>query len=145
MSRFARITAIFVGLAGAPGLAHHSFSAHYDLERQVTIEGVVTDYQFINPHVLVFMEVETDNGVEEWIAESNSPSLFRRRGTGLQRDSLKPGDRITLSGYPSRVNENDVHISLIVFPDGSEFRTGNAQGQAQGQFDQSQFDDREGP
>lgn len=110
--------------------AHHSFAAHYDLEREVRFEGIVTDYQFINPHVLIFFEIKNDNGeVESWIAETNSPSLFRRRGTGLKRDSFKPGDIITLAGHPSRFNDNDMHINLIVFPDGQEFRSGNAQAQ----------------
>ena len=110
-------------LAGAgPGFAHHSFSAHYDIDVVVTIEGVVTDYQFINPHVLVFLDVTNAAGeIEKWIAETNSPSLFRRRG-GLGSDSLKAGDAVTLEGHPSRVNPNDLHISLIVFPDGTEFR-----------------------
>ena len=113
-----------------PGYAHHSFSAHYDIDAEVTLEGVVTDYQFINPHVLVFLDVTNAAGeVEQWIAESNSPSLFRRRG-GLRADSLKAGDSITLAGHPSRVNPNDLHISLIVFPDGTEFRR-NVQAQGQ--------------
>ena len=118
-------------LAGAgPGYAHHSFSAHYDIDVEVTLEGVVTDYQFINPHVLVFLDVTNAAGeIERWIAESNSPSLFRRRG-GLRADSLKAGDAITLAGHPSRVNPNDLHISLIVFPDGTEFRR-NARAQGQ--------------
>ena len=118
-------------LTGAgPACAHHSFSAHYDIDAEVTLEGVVTDYQFINPHVLVFLDVTNAAGeVEQWIAESNSPSLFRRRG-GLRSDSLKVGDAITLAGHPSRVNPNDLHISLIVFPDGTEFRR-NVQAQGQ--------------
>lgn len=119
-----RIVILAAGvLVGAgPGFAHHSFSAHYDIDAKVTLEGVVTDYQFINPHVLVFLDVTNAAGeVEEWIAETNSPSLFRRRG-GLRSDSLKAGDAITLEGHPSRVNPNDLHISLIVFPDGTEFR-----------------------
>jgi len=124
--------AVLAGLlAGAgPGHAHHSFSAHYDIDVEVTLQGVVTDYQFINPHVLVFLDVTNEAGqIEQWIAESNSPSLFRRRG-GLRADSLKAGDAITLAGHPSRVNPNDLHISLIVFPDGTEFRR-NARTQGQ--------------
>ena len=124
--------AIAALLAGVlPGHAHHSFAAHYDVDQEVTVRGVVTDYQFINPHVLVFMDVENEDGeLEAWIAETNSPSLFRRRGGALTQDSLKPGDVITLAGHPSRVNDNDLHISLIVFPDGSEFRR-NVRSQAQ--------------
>ncbi len=119
-------------LAGAsPGYGHHSFAAHYSVDEEVTLQGIVTDYRFINPHVLVFFDVENADGeIENWIAETNSPSLFRRRGGALTGASLKPGDVITLAGHPSRVNETDLHISLIVFPDGSEFRRNvRAQGQ----------------
>ena len=114
------------------GDAHHSFAAHYVLEEEVAIEGVVTEYKFVNPHVLIFLNVEDDEGnMEAWVAETNSPSLFRRRGRGLTRDSLKTGDRIKVVGHPSRFNENDMHLNLVVFPDGREFRAGNAQAQAQ--------------
>lgn len=124
--------AVLTGLLAFAGSAygHHSFSAHYDIDVEMTIEGVVTDYQFINPHVLVFLDVTNAAGeIEKWIAETNSPSLFRRRG-GLRADSLKAGDAITVAGHPSRVNPNDLHISLIVFPDGTEFRR-NPRSQAQ--------------
>ena len=100
------------------GYGHHSFSAHYNIDVEMTLEGVVTDYKFINPHVLVFLDVTNAAGeIEKWIAVTNSPSLFRRRG-GLSADSLKAGDAITVAGHPSRANPNDLHISLIVFPDG---------------------------
>ena len=126
----------FLGLTGAhlffaaPGYAHHSFVAHYDLDHEIQLEAIVTSYQFRNPHVLIFFEVMNEGGeVEEWIAETNSPSLFRRRASGLTHDSLKPGDAITIAGYTSRHNDNDIHVNLIIFPDGGEFRAGNAQAQ----------------
>ena len=110
--------------------AHHSFAAHYDLDIEVRFEAIVTDYQYINPHVLIFFETENETGdIEEWIAETNSPSLFRRRDRGLKRDSFKAGDVITIAGHPSRFNDNDMHINLIIFPNGEEFRSGNAQAQ----------------
>jgi len=118
-------------LLTTPSFAHHSFAAHYDLEREVRFEAVVTDYQFINPHVLVFFDTENAAGeIESWIAETNSPSLFRRRGRGLTRDSFAPGDVITIAGHPSRFNDFDMHINLVIFPDGEEFRSGNAQAQS---------------
>jgi len=117
-------------ILSAPAYAHHSFVAHYDLDREIRFEAIVTGYQFRNPHVLIFFETMNEDGeVEEWIAETNSPSLFRRRARGLTSDSLKSGDAITIAGYPSRHNLNDMHVNLIIFPDGEEFRAGNAQAQ----------------
>jgi hypothetical protein len=135
MNRFTR-RLMSLGLSAAallligPAYSHHSFAAHYDLDHEVRFEAVVTDYQFINPHVLIFFDTQSGDGVSEaWVAETNSPSLFRRRGRGLKRDSFKPGDEITIAGHPSRFNDNDMHINLIIFPNGEEFRSGNAQAQ----------------
>lgn len=115
-------------LQSKAGLAHHSFAAHYDLDREITFDGIVTDYRFINPHVLILLETTTGDGrVEEWIAEAGSPTLYRRMNMGLQRDSLSAGDAISVAGYPSRFNENDVHLTRLVFPDGSEMTFENAQ------------------
>ena len=108
--------------------AHHSFAAHYDVEREIELKGVVTDYRFINPHVLVFLDVAgQEGGLEEWVAETNSPTLFRRMNMGLQSDSIVSGDIITVTGYPSRFNHNDIHLTGIRFADGREMAFRNVQ------------------
>ena len=115
-------------LQSRAGLAHHSFAAHYDLDREITFAGIVTDYRFINPHVLILLETTAEDGrVVEWIAEAGSPTLYRRMNMGLQSDSLGAGDAITVAGHPSRFNENDMHLTTLVFPDGREMTFENAQ------------------
>ena len=110
------------------GYTHHSFAAHYDLKHEVRFEGIVTDYRFINPHVLIMLETRNEDGqVEAWIAETGSPTLFRRMGMGLQRDSLMPGNIVTVIGHPSRFNDNNIHLTLIVLPDGQEIAFENVQ------------------
>jgi hypothetical protein len=107
-----------LGLAG-PVAAHHSFAVHFVPDKQISVTGVVTEFRFANPHGLVFFEVKKDHDeVEKWRAETNSPSLLQRRG--WSRSSIKPGDKITIVGWPARDGSPFMRIDKIVFSDGRE-------------------------
>ncbi len=81
--------------------AHHSFAAFFDPTRQIKIHGKVTDFHFTNPHGTIGLEVTRDDGkVQQWRAETNAPVVLMRRG--WSRDSVKPGDIITIEGWVSR-------------------------------------------
>ena len=81
--------------------APHSFAAFFDPTKSVTVKGTVTEYRFTNPHGLIAIEVTGKDGkVEIWRAETNAPVVLARRG--WTRDALKPGDTVTLIGWPSR-------------------------------------------
>ena len=76
-----------------PAAAHHSAAA-YDRDNKVTVTGVVTDYQWVNPHVWVNMRVTAPDGkVQNWSLESESIGQLTRQG--WTRDSFKPGETIT--------------------------------------------------
>lgn len=90
-------------LISTPLLAHHSFAVFFDGQKSVTITGVVTEFQFVNPHGVIKLKVKNAQGVEEdWKVETNSPSILRRRGWAP--DSLKAGETITIEGWPGRDN-----------------------------------------
>ena len=83
--------------------AHHSFAVFFDADKSVSITGVVTQFQFVNPHGVIRMQVKNAAGVvEEWKIETNSPSILRRRG--WTPESLKTGETITLEGWPAKDN-----------------------------------------
>jgi len=83
-----------------PVAAHHS-RAMYDRESIVTIEGVVTKYEWTNPHVYLYVEAQTDSGdAVLWALESNVTTIMRRRG--WSGDTFVPGDRVTVRGNPVR-------------------------------------------
>ena len=83
-----------------PAAAHHS-RAIYDQERFVTIEGVVTSYEWTNPHVYLYVEEEGDSGdAAVWEFEGNVTTIMRR--LGWSRDTLAPGDRVSVRANPSR-------------------------------------------
>jgi hypothetical protein len=91
------------GLLRVPGpiFAHHS-QAVYDEDRLVAIKGTVTKFEWINPHILIRMEVRDNAGnVEEWIVFSGSPAM-QSREAGWNSEEFKPGEEITIQGFPQK-------------------------------------------
>jgi hypothetical protein len=81
--------------------AHHSFAVFFDPDKNIKISGKVTSFRFTNPHGLITLDVTDAAGkVAHWRVETNAPVVLVRRG--WNRDILKPGDRVTIEGWPSR-------------------------------------------
>ena len=81
--------------------AHHSFAVIFDDTKTIEVTGSVTEFRFSNPHAIISLEVKNKAGmVEEWKAETNAVTLLKRRG--WTKDSLKPGEVVTVDGWPSR-------------------------------------------
>jgi uncharacterized protein DUF6152 len=110
------LLAVAIGLivVSAPMFAHHGTAA-YDLSRTVTVKGKVTKFNFINPHVQVFFDVTGDKGVEQYQAELTSPNHLVR--TGWSKDTLKPGDDVTITGYRTKDGTNSIWIAKILLRD----------------------------
>jgi hypothetical protein len=99
--------------------AHHG-DAGYDTTKLVTIKGTVTDFQFINPHVEISLDVKTDDGsIENWQAEMNSPSILAR-ASGWKRSTLKAGDEIVLEGHRSKNGLKVLRVERVSLSDGTE-------------------------
>jgi hypothetical protein len=102
-----------------PTLAHHG-EVNYDTDKVVSIKGTVTDFQFINPHVQIFLDVKNDKGeIEKWSCEARSPIMLVRVG-GWDKNTLKPGDVITASGFRGRNGSTTMRLKKIILPDGRE-------------------------
>jgi len=113
--RIAAVTAVAILAAAAPLVAHHSWPV--DFSKEVTVKGTVTDYNWGNPHVMIGLEVRSDNGtVEKW--NVGGPSLSRMEGNGWHKDSLKLGDVITGTGYRFSDGQKIVRLQKVVMPDG---------------------------
>jgi hypothetical protein len=114
--------------------AHHSFAVHFEAEANLEVSGVVERFNFVNPHGMLFFTVTDANGVEtQWRAETNSPSLLRRRG--WNKDTLQAGDAITILGFPARDDAHYMRVSKITFADGREFVGQGAAPPAEGEAD----------
>ena len=97
--KLALLTMTLLALAGTVS-AHHG-SAAYEMDKSVTIKGTVTDFQFVNPHVLIFVDVKDDAGkVTNWAGELTSPNRLTR--LGWTKSTLKVGEEITMTGAPSK-------------------------------------------
>ena len=80
--------------------AHHSISGVYDSSQQVTIEGTVTEFRFVNPHPFLIAEVKQAGGTQEWKLEMDN--RYELVDVGMNDKTLKRGDRIIVTGSPIR-------------------------------------------
>lgn len=120
----AALLTLFVGLItlASVSYAHHG-TANYETTQSVTVKGPVTDFQFINPHVLISMDGKDDSGkVQKWQGELTSPNRLTR--AGWTKSSIKPGDVITLNGYPSKSGSPEIWIQKVVLASGEQLPTG---------------------
>ena len=111
-----------LALSAVPAFSHHSFTVAFDEQRPVSIEGVVTEVKWENPHSWIFVEAKRpDGGVEQWRFETQPPNTLRR--TGVTAAILKPGVTVTIKGYGSQDRSSmAAAASVIVFPNGESFR-----------------------
>lgn len=114
------VVALAVGLvvAGpAPGRAHHAFSAEFDANRPVILEGTVTRMDWVNPHSWIHIEVVRPDGtVEKWMIEGGTPNTLLRRG--LRKQDLPQGTKIRVEGYQAKDGGLRANGRNITLPDG---------------------------
>lgn len=101
------------GLAAAgistPGLAHHSIAAVYDSSRRLTVEGVVTEFQFVNPHPFLLIEsVAGEHAGQAWRLEMDN--RFELSEIGIAPDTFKAGDRVVVSGSANRTQPQSLYL-----------------------------------
>jgi hypothetical protein len=113
------LAATFVAfLVTAPLLAHHG-EANYDTDKVVSVKGTVSDFEFINPHTLITLDVKNDKGeIEKWDCEMRSPTMLVRAG-GWDKNTLKPGDVITVFGYRAKNGSTVLRLQKLTLPDGT--------------------------
>jgi hypothetical protein len=92
--------AVVLLLAPIPVLAHHGTAA-FDMNNLTTVKGTVTKFEFMNPHVLIYVDAAGNKGnVEQWMAEESSNNHLSR--IGWDKNTLKPGDVVTVTGHRAR-------------------------------------------
>ena len=117
----AGLAVVLVALAAAPVVAHHAFSAEFDADRPLKLEGEVTRVEWINPHA--WIHIRTAEG-QDWMIEGGTPNtLFRR---GFTKDSLQVGTEIVVDGYQAKDGTNKANGRDLTFLDGRKLFMGSS-------------------
>jgi uncharacterized protein DUF6152 len=113
--------------AVASASSHHAFSPVYDGKRTIVVEGVVTQFRFVNPHAMMLMDVtDTKTGkVVKWNVEF--AGRLNLEEAGWTADSIKPGERVKVTGNPAWKSEQRMAFVKLVRADGTTLEPGNAQ------------------
>ena len=123
MIRRAVLVVAFAAVASGAS-AHHGSAISYDISKQVTLTGVVTEWVWRNPHCFVMFDVTDDQGkVVNWGAETHPTTfLVRNEVKGvpvpLSATSFKVGDKVTITLFPSRVGAPRGLLAKLVTSEG---------------------------
>jgi hypothetical protein len=107
---------------GLPLLAHHSFAAEFDSDKTVTLQGVVSKVDWINPHIFVYVDVKDSTGkITTWELQSLPPLFFR--GSGLTKDVLLSNKQeVTVTANPAKDGTRAYgFMTKLAYPDGHVF------------------------
>jgi hypothetical protein len=127
MKRAAILTVAAAGalLSSASASAHHSFAAEFDRNLPVTVTGTVTKVEWMNPHARFYIDAKDDAGkIVNWDFELASPNGLMRRG--WNRNSMKIGDTVTVTGHRAKNNPAVGNASSVVLADGKKLFAGSS-------------------
>src|SRR5438046_8072812 len=96
-------------------MAHHGTGGTYDMEKPITLTGTITEFKFVNPHVLISFDVANVH----WLAAG--PSVINWTRTGWNRNSVKVGDRIVVTLFPARSGKPESVVNKIEAANGKEW------------------------
>jgi hypothetical protein len=103
---------------GGASFAHHGANLSFDMNKQLTVTGTVTKFNFANPHSQLYFDATDASGTPaHWVAEMSSPGVLMRTGDWV-RNTLKPGDKVTVTMHPSKSGALVGYCGMVELPDG---------------------------
>ncbi|MEP6961157.1 MAG: DUF6152 family protein [Acidobacteriota bacterium] len=126
-SKLALLAAAVALTIAVPVFAHHSFDAEFDRSKPVTLKGTVTKFEWMNPHVWVYLNVPDAAGKPvKWQCEYGAPNMLKR--AGWNREAIKEGDQITIEGSVSKDGSNTCNATSSILADGRRVLAGSSGG-----------------
>jgi hypothetical protein len=118
------VAAAVAMFCAVPSFAHHAVSAEFNAEKVVTLKGVVSKVDWVNPHIFLYVDVKDGSGkVSTWRLQSLPPMFFK--GSGLTKDKLMDGSEVTVTAYPAKDGTDDFGFLLkLTYPDGHFYNLG---------------------
>jgi len=110
--------------AALPLAAHHAVSAEFNSDKVVTLKGVVSKVDWVNPHIFVYFDAKDENGkVTTWRLQSVPPMFFK--GSGLTKEKLLDGSEATVTAYPAKDGTDGFGFLLkLSYQDGRVYNLG---------------------
>jgi hypothetical protein len=119
LARSIVLTGVALLMIGLPMAAHHSFAAEYDSNKKIELKGVVTKFEWTNPHAHFYIDAAGPNGkVANWNLELASPNMMQRNG--WTRHSLKEGDQVVVVAAQAKDGTNTASAQTIQKSDGTK-------------------------
>jgi hypothetical protein len=114
-------------ILGAPLFAHHGTGVAYEEDKWVTLKGTVTEWIWSNPHCGILFDVTDEQGnIAHWGAELGNPHQLS--AAGFSKDVLKPGDKVSITGHPSRSGAPRIQFHHMLLTDGRTLTMGGIKG-----------------
>ena len=111
------LLAVFLSL---PALAHHNYRLRFDYGTTVTMTGVVTKFDWKNPHIEILVDVENEDGtVTNWVMPTMAPGVANR--LGITPETLLPGDTLLVTGALARNGSNELRARTMTLEDGTHY------------------------
>ena len=111
------LLAVFLSL---PALAHHNYRLRFDYDATITMTGVVTKFDWKNPHIEILVDVENEDGtVTSWVMPTMAPGVANR--LGITPETLLPGDTLLVTGALARNGSNEMRARTMTLEDGTHY------------------------
>lgn len=119
----ATLLSVFLLLTAHSVHAHHSFAAEFDITKPVTLTGVLTRMDWVNPHGWMYVDVKgLDGTVVHWVIQTGGPTQLLRRGFG--KETFPAGIEVTIKGFRAREKSTTAHAETVMLKDGRNLFVG---------------------